>query len=761
MGGAELGVVYLAIRAKMDKLKGDFQKAYAEAGKETDTFSGKLAGAFSNPQVTMAIGMFATSIGAGLTKLGSDLQRAQSQLSAAASAAGISMQDLQSKTQGLDKKMENLAFTNAKTSDAERIFIEAGRPANEIMKDMAAAAELARAKHESLSTAATTLARVYAGYSRGVQEFLGKVTIGGVDAAKTQAEQAKAQDALTKAEENLTNLQARQGASAADAAAKTKLASEKAGLAAEKRQLSIQKMEESLKSVNLTEAQHQAVLDASAKAMDTVALSTTTSTASRVASSQELENAQARVTAAEQKAAAAQSGFGTSAKNNATAQATAAAEVAKANENLIQVQERLAAKATDTGNKQAAASAKAASATDAHGLAISNLKAKMEAAGVSAAIQQQIIAVTEQQAQLASTAVGGSQLKAVRNSQALQAALEKVQQAQDKVKESASGLKAGQITAGEAIDRLTTKLKGQDSAYVDSFMGKIEVLKTKFTDFAAKLGEKVGPAITALSPVLTGLFMLMESGALKGIASGVALAAGWVADMAGMAASSLAAGASMLLSLGWILIPIAAIVVAAVLLWKNWDKVWGFVKDILKTAWDFIKTHLDLIIAILALPLLPLFELIKRWRAVWGEMQDIIHTVASFISDRVDDIGNVFTGLWHIIENIWNKIKQIFQDIIGGVGSVLSAVNPLSGGFLGGILPSFAAGGMVPGAQGAARLVVAHGGEYIGKPGLDSGPSGGGGGGTVTNNFYTLDERTFNAAVRRANDANDRYNGKR
>lgn len=112
-----------------------------------------------------------TSLGAiGLTAA-SGLEKSEAQLKAAADAAGISQDQLSATTKGLASHMENLGNSNAQTNEALRQFVQAGRPASELNKDIAIAADLAAAKHISLSSAATMVAKVYGGNTKTLKQY--------------------------------------------------------------------------------------------------------------------------------------------------------------------------------------------------------------------------------------------------------------------------------------------------------------------------------------------------------------------------------------------------------------------------------------------------------------------------------------------------------------------------------------------------------------------------------------------------------------
>lgn len=83
--------------------------------------------------------------------------------------------------------------------------------------------------------------------------------------------------------------------------------------------------------------------------------------------------------------------------------------------------------------------------------------------------------------------------------------------------------------------------------------------------------------------------------------------------------------------------------------------------------------------------------------------------------------GMAQTLLQALQNNFANQAADLLASVFSGAGGTGG------GGFLGGVAKifGFAEGGIVPGPQGSARLVLAHGGEGIYPPG--KGPNGGGG----------------------------------
>ena len=93
----------------------------------------------------------------------------------------------------------------------------------------------------------------------------------------------------------------------------------------------------------------------------------------------------------------------------------------------------------------------------------------------------------------------------------------KIADAQDKLKLSTQNLAAAKDRDAKAshavvdgLDAVAKKTSGQAAAAVDNFTGRIEVVRTKVTDWAADMGAKLGPGIMAVSTVITGLGAAIE-----------------------------------------------------------------------------------------------------------------------------------------------------------------------------------------------------------------------------------------------------------
>jgi hypothetical protein len=192
---------------------------------------------------------------------------------------------------------------------------------------------------------------------------------------------------------------------------------------------------------------------------------------------------------------------------------------------------------------------------------------------------------------------------ALRNAQmAVTDARRGTRQAQQRLTEAQKdGAKAVDFTA--ASHMILAKIHGTAEAQADTFGGKIKALRTHFEDYAAVIGQKVGPAMTIAGPLMMGVGTIIQSGVVpmvaKAVASFASMAAGAVASFAAQVAAAATWAAGMVASaavamapfLPWIAL-IAAVGVAAYALYKNWDTVWSGIKAVVGAAFDWIKDHL-------------------------------------------------------------------------------------------------------------------------------------------------------------------------
>jgi len=114
----------------------------------------------------MGVGAALVGVGVGLQVLGSRDQAAHQQLQAAVEATGKSYEDYAAQVEEAIKTQERFGTAANTTQDALRILTTATNDPAKALDLLNTAANLAAARHESLSQAATDLARAYGGNAR-------------------------------------------------------------------------------------------------------------------------------------------------------------------------------------------------------------------------------------------------------------------------------------------------------------------------------------------------------------------------------------------------------------------------------------------------------------------------------------------------------------------------------------------------------------------------------------------------------------------
>lgn len=220
----------------------------------------------------------------------------------------------------------------------------------------------------------------------------------------------------------------------------------------------------------------------------------------------------------------------------------------------------------------------------------------------------------------------------------------------------------------------------------------------KHKDIALALASVIGGALTiavgayfvklakglADSVVSFGKFMVSTGEALATAGRAVWEFSVKVAEMAAeaaaafieMAAEALTwagemaiAGAEALLPFWPIIAAVGALAGAAYLLYKYWDQIWGFIKEIVLGAFHWIRDHIKLIIAVLLGPFgLAIDAVWTHWKAVWGFIKSVAEAVWNFLYSDVFkpiiDVGlayvrlniEVFKTVW---ETTWNAVRDV------------------------------------------------------------------------------------------------------
>jgi hypothetical protein len=255
-----------------------------------------------------------------------------------------------------------------------------------------------------------------------------------------------------------------------------------------------------------------------------------------------------------------------------------------------------------------------------------------------------------------------------------------LQQSQDLVRKTAGG-------ASDNIKNLSGVLKGQAAAAADTFGGRVAAIKTKIEDAVSAFGQKYGPAIQGIGVLVLTLGSIWT--AVGPLIAGFELATMW----------------PILL----IVAAVVALIAIGVLLWKNWDTVWSFVKDAIKTVWDWIKNNWPLLLDILLGPIgIAVSLIITHWdeikagaAAVVQFITDVWNTLVGFFTGVAGTIGGIVSGLWDGIVGAANwaiaLVKGGFNDLVGFFTGMPGRIANAASGMWDGIWNAF---------RGAINLVI-------------------------------------------------------
>jgi hypothetical protein len=211
--------------------------------------------------------------------------------------------------------------------------------------------------------------------------------------------------------------------------------------------------------------------------------------------------------------------------------------------------------------------------------------------------------------------------------------------------------------------------------------------------YAAYKVAVVAASVAGAKETVVGIAKSAQKAA-EAVAVGVAEMGWW-----GYAAAQLAAIGPTLL----IIAAIAAVIVIAVLLWKNWDtvsaalgKAFQRIKDAALAVWNWIRANWPLLLAILAGPIgLAVLAIARHWssitsaaRAAFDAVKSTISAFASWISSTVTTIGQRLSSLAAAfdkpadaardaaaaVKSAIGKIPGYIEDIVGRAGAAASSV---------------------------------------------------------------------------------------
>ena len=265
--------------------------------------------------------------------------------------------------------------------------------------------------------------------------------------------------------------------------------------------------------------------------------------------------------------------------------------------------------------------------------------------------------------------------------------------------------------ASYIVTQLTTKLHGDAAAAADTFTGHIHALTAAFEDQAAVIGQKYGPALTAVGSAVTIISTGYKTYTEIMKAAKTATEAETVAEE-----GADAAGLPLIATIGLIALAVAALVVIGYEIGTHWNAIWAGIKATVSAVWDWIKTNWPLLLSILLGPIATAaYEIYKHWdairagiEAVWtwlkSEWSQVYHFLVDPIIGAANAIVDAFKAAFNAVADLWNdSIGSLHFDNplhFFGIGPKSVSVPDI---------PHLAQGGLIT----QSGLVFAHAGEAI------------------------------------------------
>ena len=293
-----------------------------------------------------------------------------------------------------------------------------------------------------------------------------------------------------------------------------------------------------------------------------------------------------------------------------------------------------------------------------------------------------------------------------------------------------STIQAGGATFNKYKDEVDRTGSAHEAAEKksDTLHGQMQKLKGAVADSAVQWGSVLLPVLTKIGSKFAevSLFIihhkevLIALGLVVGTVLVVAITAYIVkllvataltiAHGVEMTIMGIKAAAAWIMALGPIsLIIIAIVAIAAVvaivvaLIIKHWKQVWGEVKRIVEPVWkfiygvfedvknwvmdavNFIKSHWELLVAILAGPIgLAIFFIIKHFDQIKKVAMEVVTAIGGFFSSLPGKIAGFFTGIWDKVwadmmkvaewldVHVWKPVETFFKNIPGKVAAAVT-----------------------------------------------------------------------------------------
>ena len=368
---------------------------------------------------------------------------------------------------------------------------------------------------------------------------------------------------------------------------------------------------------------------------------------------------------------------------------TATEAAAKAHQHLTEVMSAsgLEQQALDKAIRQAVKAHEASiAAMDSNGLAAQGLNRAV----LAAAAAHERLAKAQASAASAGKATLGEQQQQQKMAEEIAKAIKRQQAAGAEMAKAKADEAARGSQIAQAMAMLEQRLGDVAEQKAKTTAGRLKGYLAEMENWVAGFGQKYGGAVMAFGVGLTVLSSLAETKVAKMLGSSLAGVAGWaggiitkvwivvaqyakatakmIAQAARWAARMLVSGAEAMLPFLPIILIVAAVGIAAYELYKHWDQVWGFIKDVTSTAWRWIKQHLDMI---MNAAIAPLRNEISFLRGVWGAVWNAIGSATSSAAGWIQGSLNWITGAFGGIGGSLNWIRGVFSDVWGSLGGIV------------------------------------------------------------------------------------------
>ena len=253
----------------------------------------------------------------------------------------------------------------------------------------------------------------------------------------------------------------------------------------------------------------------------------------------------------------------------------------------------------------------------------------------------------------------------------------------------------------EVITAIMAKFGGQAEANADPLVQ----LKNRTGDLQQEFGKALLPALTkvvdlfekvtrhliafsAEHPKLSKVLFIVV-----GVLGGLALVLGPILIMlpllaggVGIVAGAFGALSLSMLPITLVVLGITAAIVAAILIWKNWDAIIIKLKETWDKSWNKIKEVFSLVMNKIKelyesklgwlLPAGPLFKAIMfikdNWRDAWENIRDKFRTITTVVKTLFEGFKSNILGIW---DGLVGGIKGAINTIIGAINSFIRGIN--------------------------------------------------------------------------------------